>query len=251
MNSSDPHPLDAFTSRHIGPDANDMAHMLSTIGVNSAEELISQAVPANILLTEPLALAPARSESEVLAALRELADANTVRTSLIGLGYYGTHTPPVILRNVLENPAWYTSYTPYQPEISQGRLEALLNFQTLISELTGFGIANASLLDEPTAVAEAMAMAHRAAKSDSNVFAVHDDMYPQTIAVLQTRAKAVGIQIALCALGELVTTDCFGALVSRPASSGEIAGDAFIRTITDAAHKRGALAVCTTDLLAS
>ncbi|MHB1129039.1 MAG: aminomethyl-transferring glycine dehydrogenase, partial [Ilumatobacteraceae bacterium] len=251
MNSSDPHPLDAFASRHIGPDANDLTQMLSTIGVNSAEELIAQAVPASILMTEPLALAPARSESEVLAALRELADSNTVRTSLIGLGYYGTNTPPVILRNVLENPAWYTSYTPYQPEISQGRLEALLNFQTLITELTGLEIANASLLDEPTAAAEAMAMSHRLAKSDSNVFAVHDDTHPQTIAVVQTRAKAIGIQIVLCTLDELATVDCFGVLISRPASSGEIAGDALIRTITDAAHQRGAIAVCATDLLAS
>lgn len=245
------HPLDAFASRHIGPDAKDQAHMLATIGVASAEELIARAVPSNILMTERLALAPSRTESEVLGALREMADANTVRTSLIGLGYYNTFTPPVILRNVLENPAWYTSYTPYQPEISQGRLEALLNFQTLVAEISGFGIANASLLDEPTAAAEAMAMAHRVATNESNVFAVHDDTHPQTIAVLQTRAKAVGIQISLCALDELATVDCFGVLVSRPASSGEIAGDAFIRASTAAAHQRGALAVCATDLLAS
>ncbi len=244
------HSLDAFASRHIGPDANDRAHMLATIGINNAEELIAQAVPGNILMTEPLTLAQARSESEVLAALRELADANTVRTSLIGLGYYGTNTPPVILRNVLENPAWYTSYTPYQPEISQGRLEALINFQTLISELTGLEIANASLLDEPTAAAEAMAMAHRAATNESNVFAVHDDTHPQTIAVLQTRAAAVGIQIALCALDQLTTVDCFGVLVSRPGTSGAVAGDSLLRTVTSAAHQRGALAVCTTDLLA-
>lgn len=253
MKPSDPAPthlLDAFASRHIGPDASDRARMLATIGISGTEELIAQAVPADILMTESLVLAPARSESEVLGALRELADANTVRTSLIGLGYYNTFTPPVILRNVLENPAWYTSYTPYQPEISQGRLEALLNFQTLMSELTGLEIANASLLDEPTAAAEAMAMVHRVAANESNVFAVHDDTHPQTIAVLQTRAKAVGIQISLCALDELATVDCFGVLISRPASSGEIAGDAFIRSITDAAHQRGALAVCATDLLA-
>jgi glycine dehydrogenase len=245
------HPFDAFTSRHIGPDASDRAHMLATIGINSAEELITQAVPANILMTEPLGLAAGRSESEVLVALREIADTNIVRTSLIGLGYYGTSTPPVILRNVLENPAWYTSYTPYQPEISQGRLEALLNFQTLITELTGLDIANASLLDEPTAAAEAMAMAHRVATNKTNVFAVHDDTHPQTIAVIQTRAAAAGIEIALCSLERLVTIDCFGVLVSRPATSGEIADDALIHLITDAAHQRGALAVCATDPLAS
>ncbi|MEO8363799.1 MAG: aminomethyl-transferring glycine dehydrogenase, partial [Ilumatobacteraceae bacterium] len=177
--------------------------------------------------------------------------ANKVRTSLIGLGYYSTNTPPVILRNVLENPAWYTSYTPYQPEISQGRLEALLNFQTLISELTGLTISNASLLDEPTAAAEAMGMAHRLSTNESNVFAVHDDTHPQTIAVIQTRAKAIGIELFLCSLDQLTTVDCFGLLISRPASSGAIASDATVLTISNAAHKRGAIVVCGTDLLAS
>lgn len=247
---SSTHPLDAFAVRHIGPDASDRAHMLATLGITSADDLIARAVPHSILLTEPLSLAPARSEHEVLDALRELAEANILRTSLIGLGYYGTHTPPVIVRNVLENPAWYTSYTPYQPEISQGRLEGLLNYQTMITELTGLDIANASLLDEPTAAAEAMAMARRVATSESNVFAVHDDTHPQTIAVLQTRAKAIGIQISLCALDQLASIDCFGVLISRPATSGEIPADALIRTITESAHQHGALAVCTTDLLA-
>jgi glycine dehydrogenase len=245
------HPFDAFASRHIGPDASERTQMLATIGVTSVDELIAQAVPTNILMTKPLGLPAARSESEVLAALRELADANTVRTCLIGLGYYATNTPPVILRNVLENPAWYTSYTPYQPEISQGRLEALLNFQTLISELTGLEISNASLLDEPTAAAEAMGMTHRVSTNESNVFAVHDDTHPQTIAVLQTRAKAIGIEITLCSLDQLAAVDCFGILVSRPASSGIIASDALVRSITDSAHLRGALVVCATDLLAS
>ena len=150
------HPLDAFASRHIGPDASDRLHMLATIEVTSVDELIAQTVPTNILMTKPLGQLTREPSLKFLTALRELADANTVRTCLIGLGYYATNTPPVILRNVLENPAWYTSYTPYQPEISQGRLEALLNFQTLISELTGLEISNASLLDEPTAAAEAM-----------------------------------------------------------------------------------------------
>jgi len=245
------HPLDEFASRHIGPDAAERALMLSTIGVASAEELISQTVPANILMTESLGLPSPQSESEVLAALRKLADANNMRTSLIGLGYYSTNTPPVILRNVLENPAWYTSYTPYQPEISQGRLEALLNFQTLISELTGLTISNASLLDEPTAAAEAMGMAHRLTTNESNVFAVHDDTHPQTIAVLKTRAEAIGIDIVPCSLDQLAAIDCFGVLVSRPASSGVIASDATVLTISAAAHKRGAIVVCATDLLAS
>ncbi|MEO5973721.1 MAG: aminomethyl-transferring glycine dehydrogenase [Ilumatobacteraceae bacterium] len=245
------HPLDSFASRHIGPDSGDLAHMLATIGVASADEIIAKTVPANILMNKPLSLDSPRSESEVLAALRNLAAANTVRTSLIGLGYYATNTPPVILRNVLENPAWYTSYTPYQPEISQGRLEALLNFQTLISELTGLGIANASLLDEPTAAAEAMGMAHRLSSNESNVFAVHADTHPQTIAVLQTRASAIGIRIELIALDELAAVDCFGLLVSRPATFGNIADDRIVRTVADAAHQRGALVVCATDLLAS
>ncbi len=245
------HPLDAFASRHIGPDASDRVQMLATIGVSSADDLIDQAVPASILMTEPLGLKSPRSESEVLAKLREIANTNTVRTSLIGLGYYPTNTPPVILRNVLENPAWYTSYTPYQPEISQGRLEALLNFQTLISELTGLEISNASLLDESTAAAEAMGMAHRVSTNESNIFAVHDDTHPQTIAVLQTRANVIGIQIALFPIDQLTSTDCFGVLVSRPATSGEIVGDASIRAIAEAAHTRGALVVCVTDLLAS
>ena len=242
---------DAFASRHIGPSAQDRMHMLTTIGVSSADELIAQTVPANILMTDPLRLEEPLSESEVLTELRAIANRNIVRTSLIGLGYYATHTPPVILRNVLENPAWYTSYTPYQPEISQGRLEALLNFQTVICELTGLEISNSSLLDESTASAEAMGMAHRVSTNESNVFAVHDDTHPQTIAVLQTRANAIGIRIALYPLDQLAAIDCFGVLISRPATSGQIASDASVRAINDAAHNRGALTVCVTDLLAS
>ncbi len=225
--------------------------MLATIGVASADEIITKTVPANILMNKALALDAPRSEAEVLAALRDIANANTVHTSLIGLGYYPTHTPPVILRNVLENPAWYTSYTPYQPEISQGRLEALLNFQTVIAELTGLEISNASLLDEPTAAAEAMGMAHRLSRNESNVFAVHDSTHPQTIAVLQTRAKAIGIRIQLCAIDELAAVDCFGVLVSRPTTCGNIGDDLTVRAIVDAAHQRGSLVVCATDLLAS
>ncbi len=254
MNSPDhhvTHPLEIFANRHIGPDGDDLAQMLLTIGVSSADELIARTVPANILLSTPLSLAPALSETEVLESLRTLADKNTLRTSMIGLGYYGTHTPPVIQRNILENPAWYTSYTPYQPEISQGRLEALLNFQTMICELTGLEIANASLLDESTAAAEAMAMAHRIATNESPVFAVHNDTHPQTIAVLQTRARAIGIEISLCTIDELVAVNCFGVLISQPSSSGEIANPDLVRDIVGNAHQRGALAICATDPLAS
>jgi len=225
--------------------------MLQLLGVASAEELISKAVPHSILLRElPSARLPL-TDQQVLASLREIATHNTVRTSMIGLGYYGTHTPPVIQRNVLENPAWYTAYTPYQPEISQGRLEALLNFQTLISELTGLKVSNASLLDEPTAAAEAMAMAHRVSKSSSNVFAVHRDTHPQTIAVLRTRASAIDIEVTLFDTDRLATAECFGVLISRPASSGMLVSDVDVKSICEGAHTRGALVVCAADLLAS
>ncbi len=243
--------LESFARRHIGPDATELDQMLQLLGVASAEDLISQAVPRSIVLSElPSARLP-QTEQQVLASLREIAAHNTVRTSMIGLGYYGTHTPPVIQRNVLENPAWYTSYTPYQPEISQGRLEALLNFQTLISELTGLKISNASLLDEPTAAAEAMAMAHRVAKSSSNIFAVHRDTHPQTIAVLRTRASAIDIEVVLFDSDRLAAAQSFGVLISRPASSGVIVGDDDVKNICANAHVRGALVVCATDLLAS
>lgn len=250
-NSSRETKLESFARRHIGPDATDLNQMLQLLGVDSAEELITQAVPGSILLSELPSYRLEQTEQQVLESLREIAAHNTVRTSLIGLGYYGTHTPPVIQRNVLENPAWYTSYTPYQPEISQGRLEALLNFQTLISELTGLQVSNASLLDEPTAAAEAMAMAHRVSKSSSNVFAVHRDTHPQTIAVLRTRASAIDIEVTLFDIDRLATAECFGMLISRPASSGMIVGDVEVKSICASAHKRGAMVVCATDLLAS
>ncbi|MGI9644630.1 MAG: glycine dehydrogenase (aminomethyl-transferring), partial [Ilumatobacteraceae bacterium] len=152
---------DDFVTRHVGPRSADVVHMLETVGAASVAELIDQAVPDAIRMGEPLELSGPRTETDVLAELAELADRNTVATSMIGMGYHGTVTPPVIKRNVLENPAWYTAYTPYQPEISQGRLEALLNYQTMVADLTGLDIANASLLDEATAAAEAMAMARR------------------------------------------------------------------------------------------
>ena len=183
-----------FERRHIGPSAHEIDAMLNAVGAASMEELIAQTIPADIRRSMPRSRSKLRlSETEALARLRDLAGRNAVFTSLIGQGYYGTILPPVIQRNVLENPAWYTAYTPYQPEISQGRLEALLNYQTLIRDLTGLDIANASLLDEATAAAEAMALAKRAAGSKSNRFFIDRELHPQTIAVLRTRAEPLGM----------------------------------------------------------
>src|SRR6202020_3308959 len=194
-----------FADRHIGPDRAAVTAMLEVIGVDSLDELARRALPAGILdgLTDSGAapgldqLPRAASEAEALAELRALADENTVAVSMIGQGYYDTYTPPVLLRNILENPAWYTAYTPYQPEISQGRLEALLNFQTMIGDLTGLPMANASLLDESTAVAEAVGVMRRAGRSGSSVLLLDEDVLPQTVAVLRTRAEAVGVEIEL------------------------------------------------------
>src|ERR1700723_105519 len=199
-----------FADRHIGPDSAAVAAMLEVIGVDSLEELARRALPAGILdgLTGSGAapgldqLPPAASEAEALAELRTLADANTVAVSMIGQGYYDTYTPPVLLRNILENPAWYTAYTPYQPEISQGRLEALLNFQTMIADLTALPWAGASLLDEATAAVEAMTLARRAPRR-GHVFLADADCLPQTLAVLRTRAEPLGIHLVI----EPVTTE--------------------------------------------
>ncbi|MCP3997825.1 MAG: glycine dehydrogenase (aminomethyl-transferring), partial [bacterium] len=177
-----------FVDRHVGPSDQDIAAMLETIGVDSLNELTDRAVPESIRVREDFDLPAADSEANVLARLHRLGSTNAVYTSLIGMGYYGTHTPSVILRNVLENPGWYTSYTPYQPEISQGRLEAMLNFQTVVSDLTGLDIANASLLDEATAVAEAMTMLRRVSKSKAPAFFVDVECHPQVIQVVRTRA---------------------------------------------------------------
>ena len=195
------HLADDFAARHIGPGEGEVAHMLARLGYDSLDALTEAAVPRSIAWTERLDLPEAVSEPEVLAQLRTIAEANTVHRSMIGLGYHGTHTPPVITRNVLENPAWYTAYTPYQPEISQGRLEALLNFQTAVSDLTGLDIANASMLDEATAAAEAMTLIKRTAKSKSQRFVVDADTLPQTIAVIQTRAEPIGIEVVIAGAG--------------------------------------------------
>ena len=216
---------DEFTRRHIGPSPTDIEAMLTTLNAPSAESLIDETMPAAIRMSTDLDLPGGVPEAEALARLRKMASKNSLVTSLIGMGYVGTTTPPVLVRNVLENPAWYTAYTPYQPEISQGRLEALLNFQTLVTELTGLEVANASLLDEPTAAAEAMTMARRLSKSKSNRFVAHRDTHPQTLAVLKTRAAPIGIDLVIGGVDDIDTPDgdgLFGALFSLPTSSGAI-----------------------------
>ena len=239
-----------FISRHIGVDKLAQETMLSSIGATTLEELIERTVPASIRRDQLLNLGEPMREIDVLAQLRLIANKNTVRTSLIGMGYYNTITPPVIARNVLENPAWYTSYTPYQPEISQGRLEALLNFQTMITEITGFEIANASLLDEATAAGEAMTIALRSSKSKSTVFAVDIDTHPQIISVLRTRALPIGLTISVVSLNEMMTTSCFGALISWPGSSGSIASAEQIKNISQTMCSQGGLTIAVCDLLA-
>src|SRR5690349_9111438 len=230
--------------------------MLAVIGVDSLDELAAKAVPADILdrLTGTGdapgldQLPPPASETEALAELRSLAGENTVAVSMIGQGYYDTLTPPVLLRNVLENPAWYTAYTPYQPEISQGRLEALLNFQTMVADLTGLEIANASMLDEGTAAAEAMTLMHRAARGSSNRLAVDADIFAQTAAVLATRAKPLGIEIVTADLRDgLPDGEFFGVIVQLPGASGRITDWS---ALVAQAHDRGALVAVGADLLA-
>ena len=235
-----------FVDRHVGPTGADAEAMLDALGLTSLDELVAVAVPASIRDDE-LRLDGPRSEAEVRAELAALAAANVVRRPMIGLGYHATHTPPVIRRNVLESPAWYTAYTPYQPEISQGRLEALLNFQTMVADLTGRELANASLLDEATAAAEAMAMCRRSVR-DGDRFVVDADVHPQTLAVLRTRAVAAGIDLVVDDLtGGASCEGAFGVLVQYPASSGAISDPT---PVIAAAHEAGALAVVASDLLA-
>ena len=191
------HSVTSFAQRHIGPSSDDVAKMLKVLGFDSLEQLIDKAVPQTIRTLCSLNLPPAQSEYAALATLKEIAHKNQVFRSFIGMGYYDCITPGVIQRNILENPGWYTAYTPYQPEIAQGRLEALLNFQTLITDLTGLEIANASLLDEATAAAEAMSMSYGVCKKAANTFFVSQECHPQTIAVLQTRAEPLGINIVV------------------------------------------------------
>ncbi|HLI19038.1 MAG TPA: aminomethyl-transferring glycine dehydrogenase [Rhodanobacteraceae bacterium] len=238
---------DAFIARHIGPDDAEIARMLQAVGYDSLDALVDAIVPAAIRQKNPLALPPAITETEALAKIRALADKNQVFKSFIGQGYYGTHTPLVILRNVLENPAWYTAYTPYQAEISQGRMEALINFQTMCADLTGMEIANASLLDEATAAAEAMTLAKRSSKSKSHVFFVSKHVHPQTIEVLKTRAEPLGIELRIDDEADAANVDCYGALLQYPDTFGTIRD---YKSLCDALHAKGALVAVATDLLA-
>ena len=213
---------DEFVARHIGPNASEQAAMCAAIGVRDRDELIAQTVPAGIRIKTELPLGESMTEHAALAKLKALADQNQIRKSLIGLGYYGTHTPPVIQRNVLENPGWYTAYTPYQAEIAQGRLEALLNYQQMVIDLTGMALANASLLDEATAAAEAMAMARRSSKSASNAFFIDEDCFPQTLDVVRTRAAYFGFELIVGPAESAATHEVFGALLQSPNAKGEI-----------------------------
>jgi len=238
---------DEFHQRHIGPDPAETAAMLAALGLPSLEALIDEAVPETIRATAAIDLPGPASEARMLDELRALAQQNEVFRSFIGQGYYGTHTPAVILRNVLENPAWYTAYTPYQPEISQGRLELLLNFQTMVTELTGMDVANASLLDEATAAAEAMAFCRRCSRNPSNVFFVSAACLPQTIDVVRTRAQPLGIEVCIGDhAAELEKTECFGALLQYPSVDGSIHD---YRSCIEVVHARGALAVVAADIL--
>lgn len=237
---------DAFLRRHLGPDQAEQQAMLDALGLTSREQLIEQTVPPAIRLQDELDLPAALDEQAALAKLRGYAEQNQLWTSLIGMGYHGTITPPVILRNVLENPGWYTAYTPYQPEIAQGRLEALLNYQQMIIDLTGLDLANASLLDEATAAAEAMTLARRMAKSKSNRFFVDENCHPQTLSVVQTRAEAFGFELVVGTLDELAGQEVFGALLQYPDTHGEIRD---LRPAIEQLHAQQALACVAADLL--
>ncbi|MGL5865676.1 MAG: aminomethyl-transferring glycine dehydrogenase [Dermatophilaceae bacterium] len=254
----DPTTLPAFTGRHIGPRDRDIDEMLTVVGHGSLADLVGTALPHSIRTNQALDIEPAASESAVLTELRQLAARNRRVTSMIGLGYYGTVTPGVIQRNVLENPAWYTAYTPYQPEISQGRLEALLNFQTMVSDLTGLPLSGASLLDEATAAAEAMTLMRRSSKASADaVLLVDTGVFPQTRAVLETRAAPLGLAVIVAELADVQDADqlraaaggadVFGVLVQYPATDGQLTD---WRALSDAAHTGGALVTAAADLLA-
>jgi glycine dehydrogenase len=238
---------EVFIARHIGPNEAEMREMLAAVGQPSLDALADAVVPTSIRLATPLALPDAVTEEVALAKMRAIAAKNQVFKSFIGTGYYGTFTPNVILRNILENPAWYTAYTPYQAEISQGRMEALINFQQMVCDLTGMEISNASLLDEATAAAEAMTLAKRACRSKSNQFFVSADCHPQTIAVVRTRAEALGIDVTVGDDAVALSADAFGVLLQYPCSTGAVRD---YSAIVQAAHARGALVAAAADLLA-
>jgi glycine dehydrogenase len=242
-------PSDTFVHRHIGPSDDDIGAMLATLGCDSLDALTDAAVPTNIRLPGPLDLGPPRGEHELLAELRRIAARNQVCRAMIGMGYYECIVPPIIQRNILENPGWYTQYTPYQAEISQGRLEALLNFQTMVGDLTGLPLANASLLDEATAAAEAMTMCHRIQRGQKNAFFVADDCHPQTIAVVRGRARPLGVELHVGdpRKVDFATGSFCGVLVQYPNTYGHIAD---FRALITRAHEADALVVVATDLLA-
>jgi glycine dehydrogenase len=241
-------PAATFVRRHIGPSPRDVAAMLESVGATSLSALMAETLPSSIRQQAPLDLGTPLSETEALAHMRGLASQNQVFTSLIGQGYAGTILPAVIQRNILENPAWYTAYTPYQPEISQGRLEALFNFQTMICDLTGLDVANASLLDEATAAAEAMALAERAAQAKTKSFFVDAEVHPQTLAVLRTRAEPLGWNLVVGdPLSDLAQAEVFGALLQYPGTSGSVRD---LKPAIAALHAGGALAIVAADLLA-
>ncbi len=246
--------INGFASRHIGVNEAEVARMLEALGQDSLQSLIEKVVPQSIRDLAAPEVAEAVSENQALLELGSMASTNTINRSMIGQGYYDCHTPPVLQRNVFENPGWYTAYTPYQPEIAQGRLEVLFNFQTMITELTGMAIANASLLDEATAAAEAMAMAHRAARGKKNLFLVADNCHPQTLDVIRTRAEPLDIQIETFDCDELIASgdagiseDCFSVLFQYPGTAGEIPDASALAAL---AHAGGAQVIVATDLLA-
>ncbi|MEE3290125.1 MAG: aminomethyl-transferring glycine dehydrogenase [Pseudomonadota bacterium] len=238
---------EAFIDRHIGPEDGQVAEMLETLGLESLEQLIEKTVPASILSERPMSVGDPMTENDALAKLKAIAGKNKQSRSFIGLGYYDTHTPNVILRNVLENPGWYTAYTPYQPEISQGRLECLLNFQQLTLDLTAMGLANASLLDEATAAAEAMALAKRVSKNrNANKFFVHELCFPQTIDVIKTRAECFGWELVIGDVDEINSTELFGAIFQYPSMLGD-ASD--LTDIIAELHEHKAIAIVAADLM--
>ncbi len=240
-----------FQARHLGPWDAEQAQMLSVVGVASRQALMEAIVPASIRRPQAMVLPAPLTEAQALAELKAIAQQNRLMRNFIGQGYYGTHTPGVILRNVLENPAWYTAYTPYQAEISQGRMEALINFQTMVTDLTGLAMANSSMLDEATAAAEAMTLAARAGKSKSTRFVVCHDVFPQTLEVIQTRAAPLGITVEVVHAAQLAehlaTNDCFAAVMQYPGVNGQVRD---LRPLIDALHAKGALAIVAADLLA-
>src|SRR5262245_5349131 len=245
-------PLDTFAPRHIGPRGDELADMLRAVGAPSLDALIDETIPASIRLRSPLNLPPGESESTYLARLKTIAQKNKVFRSFIGLGYYDTLTPSVVRRCLFENPSWYTPYTPYQAEIAQGRLESLLNFQTMVADLTGLPMANASLLDEGTAAGEAMALLHRVQAKrlgeSAGVFLVSDRVFPQTIAVLRSRTEPLGIELRVGPSSEMeFTPHVFGALVQYPDEGGRLKD---LRPFVERAHAAGVLVAVGSDLLA-